>query len=251
MLKVSLHLIVSLVVLSAVSCKKTTGPTGPAGPTGSAGPSFKGAINGHVRLYDQYGSRLFSGYNNVTLTLKGGKVITPDSTGFFTFDSVTTGTYTIQASCTGFGATMLDNFQFVNDTLYRDIWMSAIPAFRLSSFSASHNPGSVNDSLVMTFPQDTRFRRCIVFVGHKPSVSNMPGDYINNYMIVLNANQTTASMLVPVSDLNAAGFFYGEAVYYAVYSYVMLDGSVYEDMVTGNNVYNAVSNPIVDSAMCP
>jgi hypothetical protein len=56
---------------------------------------------------------------------------------------------------------------------------------------------------------------------------------------------------IPAGDLNNAGLFYGEQVYYAAYSYVVNDASVYEDMATGKNVYNAVGSPLVDSALCP
>ena len=146
---------------------------------------------------------------------------------------------------------MLNNFQFINDTLYKDIRLSATPGFSLSSFTASHNAGSGFDSLVIAVVPDTRIRNCIIFVSNKPSVSNAPANYLYTYIKPINANASGITVRVPAVDLNNAGIFYGEPVYYAVYSYVVNDASVYEDMVTGNNVYNAVNYPLVDSALCP
>lgn len=235
-------------ILCTTSCYKK-GSTGPAGPVG---PSYVGAINGHFTVYDQYGDRLFNGYQNITATLKGGKTVAPDPvTGYYIFDSVATGTYKMQCSGTGLATTVLNNFTFINDTLYRDIGLSAVPTFSLTSFTAYHNAGSAYDSLVITVTADTKARNCIIFVSDKPGVSNDPASYIYTYVKTIAANATYMLVRVPASDLNVANIFYGQPVYYAAYSYVVNDVSVYEDMVTGRNVYNAVGAALADSAICP
>ena len=58
--------------------------------------------------------------------------------------------------------------------------------------------------------------------------------------------------MVPRQDLNDVGYTSGTKIYYAAYSYVVGDVSVYEDQSTGRNVYNAVNtNAIVDTTYVP
>lgn len=243
-------IIISCITLACTK-KGNTGPTGATGATGPAGPSFKGVINGHVKLYDQYGSRMLNGTDNIELTLKGGKTISPDSKGYFLFDSVNTGTYSIAALGNNFGTTHVPNVQFLSDTLYLPIAMSAKPTFNLSSFKAYYNQGSAYDSLIISVPADTRIRNCIVFVNNTNTVSSKPANYLLTYVKAINPGMTTVQMKIHASELNSAGIFYGERVYFSAYSYVVNDASVYIDRATGNIVYNAVGNAIVDSTICP
>ncbi len=57
--------------------------------------------------------------------------------------------------------------------------------------------------------------------------------------------------MIPDYELHNANIFYGETAYYAIYSYVVNDASVYADPHTGKKIYTAVGNPIVDSATAP
>jgi hypothetical protein len=250
----SIALIMIILAFSA-SCKKaSTGPAGPAGPVGPIGPAgtSKGAISGHISLYDQYGTRIFTGLNSVLPGLKGGGALAGvDSTGYFAFGGLATSTYTILASCPGFGATMAFNIPVVSDTFYKDIKLSQKPAFNISTFTAFHNAGSLFDSLVLGYEADSRPRACIVFVGKNTNVSNQPANYLLYYTKILNTWSTKVNIQVPATDLNGAGIYYGEQVFYAAYSYVINDASAYEDPATGRNVYNAIGSAIIDSAKCP
>src|SRR5437763_1709935 len=102
-------ILASCIIASLGSCTKkgNTGPTGPTGPAGPTGPSFKGVINGHVSIYDQYGSKMFTGLNGVQLTLQNGIAVTTDATGYFIFDSVVTGSYSVLATGTGLAGTKM------------------------------------------------------------------------------------------------------------------------------------------------
>ncbi len=246
-----LTILVSGIVLLASSCSKKS-KTGPTGPTGPAGPSFKGVINGHVGVYDQYGINLLSGLENITLTMQGGKTVTADKNGYFIFDSVSTGTYKITAGGTSYATTMVPNVGFIKDTLYQHINLSLKPTFNVESFTAMHNAGSTYDSLIITAGADTRARNCIVFVNNKPAVNNQPGNYLISYVKTINPNTGIAVLRIPAWELNSAGIFFGEPVYFAAYSYVVNDASVYEDPATGKNIYNAVGTTVlIDSAICP
>lgn len=240
------------IVTFSNSCTKKgdTGPAGATGATGPAGPSYTGSISGHVSLYDQYGSKVLTGLSTVQLSLNGGSAVSPDGSGYYIYNNVTTGDYNIAASNTGYGATMLNNFQFLKDTLNRDIKLSAIPNFSLTLY-AGHNTGSQNDSLVITCTPDTRPRSFIIFVNNSSAVSNTPANYLLAIAKAIPANSAKVTVQVPAQDLYNAGFTSGSIAYYAVYSYVVNDVSAYEDLATGKNVYNAVSNPTTGSAATP
>jgi hypothetical protein len=243
-------------VLLAASCAKegpngAKGPVGPAGPTGANGPSFTGAISGHVKLYDQYGSAVLTGLNKVQVTLKGRSALAPDASGYYFFDTTKTGAFFLTATDSGFADTRLNNFQFVSDTLNKDIGLSAIPGFLLTSLSASRSLASASDSLSIKVIPDIRARRCIVFVNNAPNVGNAPANYLLAYIKAIPANDTVVTLLIPAQDLADAGLATNNKVYFAAYSYVVNDASVYEDLATGKSVYNAVNNPLIDSALAP
>ena len=252
MIKKSIHLIIACVILFSSACKK--GDQGATGATGPAGPTFTGAIAGHVSLYDSYGVRQLDGLNTVQLTLKGGATATADVNGFFVFNKVTTGTYSISAAGNGLGATTVNNVNFLNDTTYQDIRLSELPNFDISTFSSMYNTGSSNDSLIMTFPADTKARNLIIFVNDKLPVNNSPENYRLAYIKPIPTTwgaNTTMIFRVPEADLSGVNIFYGEKVYYSVYSYVVNDASVYTDEATGKSVYTAVGAGLVDSTIAP
>jgi len=235
-------------VLLLSSCAKE----GPTGPTGPAGPAYTGTISGHVSLYDQYGSKVLLNLDSVKLTLSGTTTaINPDNNGFYSYSSLITGEYSIAASNSGYGATNTNNFQFLSGTLNRDIKLSAIPSFSLS-FTYAGPAASLNDSLVINCqPSDPQARNCIIFVGNTPSVGAGEANYLLSYVKAIPANAQKITGIISAQELYNAGFTSGSTAYYAVYSYPVNDQSVYEDQATGKNVYNAVSNPQIDSALVP
>lgn len=249
-MKKLLPLVALLCIITIVnSCKK-----GNTGPTGPAGPSFKGVINGYVSVYDQYGSKTYVNLNNIQLTLKGGVTKNADINGYFYFDSVATGTYSIMASGSTFASTMVNNIGFVKDTFFQNIKLSLKPTFNLESFHSYHNTGSEYDSLIITVPADSRPRNLIVFAHNNRSVSNEPGHYLLSYIKSIPATTWgTTNVLVRIhaKEFNNANIFYGEQTYFAAYSYVVGDMSVYVDPATGKEAYNAVGTPLLDSAIAP
>jgi hypothetical protein len=253
--KNSLLIFVMGIIILASACTKKgdTGATGATGATGPAGPSYTGVINGHVDLVDQYGGKVLVGLNNAQISLNGGAAINPDATGFYQFAGISTGDYTISASASGYAPTVLNKFQFLADTLNKDIKMAAIPNFAFTTFTTYSNPTSPapNDSLEITFNADTRGREFIIFVNSSASVSNAVSNYLLVYAKAIPANATKANFVVNKQDLLDAGFSSGQMAYYAVYAYVTNDVSLYEDFATGKGVYNAVNNQMVDSTLVP
>jgi hypothetical protein len=173
-----------------------------------------------------------------------------DTAGYYSFDSVVSGNYNIVASKAGYGTTRSGNYAFINDTLYKNLKMSAIPSFNLLTFSAFYCLGTDYDSVVATVTVDTRLRNMIVFVSNKPTVSS--SDYLRAYVKSIPINFVNrVGIRITASELNTAGIFYGEVAYYAAYSYVINDASVYEDPMTGNNIYTAVGTAFADTALAP
>lgn len=234
-----------LLLIFLAACSKE----GPNGATGPAGPAYTGTISGHVSLYDKYGSKVLSGYKSAKIVLNGATV-NPDSTGFYSYGSIVTGNYSISASKDGYAATTLNNVQFISSTLNRDIQLSAIPDSFLNSFTSVLASDAATDSLTISVNADNRPRNSIIFLSNKPSVGN--GSYLLSYVKSIPATATTIIASIPAQDLYNAGFARGAIVYYAAYSYVVNDASLFEDLATGKNVYNAVNpNPLVDSTVVP
>lgn len=253
------YLLPALFLASAVlfqSCKKgDTGPAGPAGPTGPTGPSYTGSISGHVILYDQYGARMLTGLNAAQVALNGdgtSRSLNADTSGYYIFDSVKTGSYILAAQAAGYGSTEFSNLQYVLGQANRDIKMSAIPGFSPTGFTAYTTTSGSGDSLVLTFTADTRARNCIVFLNNNAAVYNLPSNYLIVYTKAIPANATRVIINVPKQDLVDAGFTSGQTVYYAAYGYVVNDVSAFEDITSGKTVYNAVSTtPIMANAIVP
>ena len=264
MLKLNVAVILALTVATVFSSCKKTGPTGPAGPTGATGPTGPthpadtGIIFGHAGFIDQYGSKILTGLNTMSLSLSGATAINPDSTGYFIFPPVATGSYYINASATGYASTHVNNFQYVLDTVSRDVKLSVIPSFSPLTFVGYATAGPLTgDSLIVTFNPDTRARNCIIFLNNNATVNGQPSNYLLSYVRGINAttnlaNPTKVQFTVPAQDLHDAGFASGSTVYYAVYGYVVNDASVYEDLTTGKNVYNAISaSPLTTTGVTP
>jgi hypothetical protein len=239
-----------VIILFAASCAKE----GPSGPTGPAGPSLTGNISGHVMLFDKYGSKIFTGLNNVGIFLNGSSsVVHPDSaTGSYIYSSLISGVYNLAAYNTGYGAAYLNSLQLVSGTINADLKLSARPDSFLYSFTSVINTSDSSDSLTITCNADPRRRNFIVFLNRIDSVSSNPVYYLLNYVGAIPANATNAYILVPKYDLANAGFISGSKVFYAAYSYVVNDGSVFEDYNTGRKGYTAISAiPLLDSTTAP
>ncbi len=240
-------------LLLLASCAKE-GPTGPTGPTG---PSLTGSISGHVKLYDMYGSQITSGLNKVNLYLNNSTTAdTAFTTGAYSFTkylgvAMVTGNYSITATDSGYGTTQKNNIQLVTGNLNVDIKLSAIPDSFVTGFGAYHSAGAAYDSLVISFKADSRQRNCILFASNTPLVGGQPGYYLYSKVLSISPTAPLVTYNVPKQDLTDMGMISGQPVYYAVFSYVVGDASVYEDFTTGQNVYNAVSGGIGDSTVVP
>jgi hypothetical protein len=180
----------------------------------------------------------------------------PDSTGIYQFTAIgtvalVTGVYVISATDSLYASTSKNNIQLIGGNLNVDLKLSAIPDSFVYTFNAYHEIGSANDSLVLTFKPDSRLRSCILFANKIALAGNAPANYLWSKVLNIAPNVSQLYFLVPAQDLTNVGLLTGAKVYYATYSYVVNDGSAYEDFATGKMVFNAVSGRLVDSTIVP
>ena len=255
---------IALIALSLSSCKKEgligpQGSQGVPGVTGSTGPNLSGNITGFVWLYDQYGTRIFTNLNKVSVSIDNTTIsVKTDSTGKYTFNSLTTGIYTITSSDSLYGMEKAPQQQFVGGgNINKDFKLSQIPIFTLATCVAIDTvPGGVNYVKVRgtVTATDTKSREFVAFVSSSTSVSSAPANYLLIYNATIKANATGFSVSIPATDLYGAGFTSGSSVYFAVYPAAanFNTSSFWEDYTTGRNYYTAIgSTPIFCSALVP
>ena len=134
--------------------------------------------------------------------------------------------------------------------LNKDIKLSAIPTFSLTS-TATEGASGGYDTIVVNGTADPQVRSFVLFVGYSAAVSNVTSTFLLSYSKNIPANSTKVTTVISAQELYNAGFAPGNMAYFAVYSEAAADQSVYEDQTTGKNVYTAVSNPVIDSALVP
>ena len=175
-----------------------------------------------------------------------------DNSGYYLFGGLTTGDYEIATSASGYASSFTNKFQFLGDTLNKDLKLSAIMDFSplsIINYTALSSPG---DSMVLPFTAYSRARNCILFVNNTSSAGSQPANYLLVYIKAVPANQTKISFVLPAGDLYDAGLVSRSTFYYAACGYVTGDVSVYEDLTSGRNVYNAVSAiPVTATFVAP
>ncbi|MEI8278933.1 MAG: carboxypeptidase-like regulatory domain-containing protein [Bacteroidota bacterium] len=256
----SLNAVLTVVLLTCLlSCQK--GDTGPAGNNGTngtnglPGPAYVGSINGHISLFDQYGSKVLIGLTGIQVSISSNPIrtVTTDANGYYSFDSVITGLYTLTAHDTNsgivYGDSKFQDLQLIRDTLSRDIKLSATANFAPLTFTASSVTAALYDTLTFTFAADTRARSIMIFVNGNSTVNSNPANYLLSYSKAINANATSVVFYVPAGDLYNIGFTSGSTAYYAVYGSPVSNNSIYEDFSNGKLIYNSLST-ISLSASC-
>lgn len=229
-----------------VSCKKPKdGETGAQGP---AGPSLQGNLQGFVQLYDQYGTRSYVKLDSAMVSQDGStNMHYTDSLGKFTFNGLSTGIYNFSiAGRAGYGADKLQGIEFTgNGTIDRDVKLSQIPTWPLSTVTAIDTVVASNHSLKIrvSLPADTRARQVAVFINTNSGVSST--NYIWNYTILVPANATTVnSVVAPTSTfLGGDNLPSGSTIYVIAYPAAVgyANNSSYVDYANDRTIFNALN----------
>lgn len=130
------YFILILVVLA--SCKKgPQGATGAQGPDGSAGQVSNGVIAGSIDQYDEFGVKLTTNLNTVTVSIKGTNLTgTTDSKGIYRISPVPAGVYALEFK--GEKTQICRNTQVAfpgNGTMYVDASLFNKPTWTFSTLS--------------------------------------------------------------------------------------------------------------------
>ncbi len=245
-------ILLCLFILVLNGCKKgDMGPQGPAGtngPTGSTGPVLTGTLAGHIMLSDQYGTSVFTGLNNISVSLDdtGSSSSTTDNNGMYSMSNISTGTYSLTVNKdASYGMMKVQNLQFVGGgTLNRDVRLSQIPTFSILTATAIDTTTATGNQIKLsgTVPTDTKARKAVVFVGSLPGVTSNTANYISTYTINIAANATVFNLLIPTTDFYNMGISSGGTAYLAVYPAAQMYNttSTYEDFATGRTVFSAI-----------
>jgi hypothetical protein len=255
---------IAIIATLFTSCAKD-GATGPAGnngangavgPTGPTGPIATGNLTGFVKKFDQYGNIYATGLSGVNVSTTGGATLstTTDSTGKYAFSNISTGYYTINVTDTLFGPVQVNNFQFLGGaTVERgNTNISAIPNFVVTSLTfvdtvinGTDSAIEINGTLGTT---DAYVRSVIIYVGSTISTSSAPANFQTYVNVNSKAGTNTFKTIIALNTLYDLGYIPTQTVYFAAYGIAAdLTSSVYQDVVTGRNIFTAIS-PIASQA---
>jgi hypothetical protein len=225
------------------------------GDTGPAGPSLGGSMSGFVNLFQSDGSQ-DANPSGVTVSIQGASLsTTTDSTGKWTINGLTTGTYTVTYTKPGYGMTEQPDVQFAGGgTDYLGtIIMAQPPNFTVKLDSAeltSVNNGSIEGWYKINTAQE---EECVLIaVGMDSNVSaSDPTKYvfseINGLSNFLSPDTNEQLFGISGPSLQVAGFKSGEYAYVVVYplcfDYGGSDYSSYVDPATGRTAYTSLGTP--------
>lgn len=256
----------SVVVMFAVSCKKD-GPTGATGATGPAGgPIMTGNIEGVVFIYDaggvkQTSSALLAGDSIILTNNNNGAVYktTTNSTGFYTFTNVPSGTYSFTVTKPDYGINKAFGFEFVGGgTTYKNFNLSQIPTTNViavqtnTTIVSGSSPTVISVQISGTVTTTLENTNEIIFISSTASVSGALGSYVSYFLSASSAGISGFGTNIAASTFYGLGFTSGSTVYLATYVYGGTVGSNYTDPISGLNVYTALSStPVIMSCIVP
>ncbi len=210
---------------------------------GPAGPSLSGDLVGFSYLYDVNGVRSADD-SGIAVSAEGTSLkTTTSSDGRWDLTGLTTGTYTLDFTKTGYGLYKRIGLQFVgggqayfgSESLYQ------IPAFTVTNLSDSISNGDVflSGKLTGILPENLRYVIC--FVGDSSGVSSDPKTYAFATDEGASAGYSPFPILTE-NTFNSYGITSGQTVYIVAYA-CGYGGDSYTDLSTGNTVYPCI-NPI-------
>jgi hypothetical protein len=237
------------------ACEQNSqGPQGVQGKQGPAGYSSPGTLTGHITLYNEYGDiqpEIASKSVRVILYNTSNAVVdsvNADSVGVYTITNIPEGDYTMAFRDSGYGQLLRIPFQLLGGgTIYADEKLSHIPNYTFTITKDSIKPLTNDTEVVIVFkvsaaPQN---RNLALFVGNNSLVSSTPGSYSEVFTVGIPEGDTTFSYTVAVNSLYTNSYITpGSIAYFVAYpaAFYYASSSEYEDVVTGQTVYNALGS---------
>lgn len=251
---------VTVIAILLTGCSKPKdGAAGTNGVAGSPGPLLSGSLKGYVDLFDAYGD-LAANASNVYITIP--VIAGTDSTstnGMFT-KTLTTGTYELDYSKSGYGAMKIISLNFVGGgTQYisNHIQMTQAPIYSLSAITSATAMAQGQGVVTVTVTPsatDTKARKVVCFIGTSSSVSYLPGNYSGVVTINIPANSAIGFGSISTTIAYEAGIPSGNSIYIAAYPIAVNNtASIYSDVATGKTIYNNInsSSSVTTNVMVP
>ena len=225
-----LYYLVIISLLSLTSCKN-----GDPGPTG---PTLTGDVIGYCYIYDVLGTNVVN-HSGVLVTAEGSnKSAITDSSGRFFITGLSTGTYNIAYSKSGYGTRKTISYQFVgNGQAYLGpVGISQLPVFSITNLRAVKSADTIKISGTLTgsLPIGNRWIR--LFFGKSSGVSFNPSDYLYNIPVGAGNASTTFSTNMSAQSFYGFGSAAGQTVYIIAYSESYVIDS-YIDILTGKFIF--------------
>ena len=237
--------VAAMVILFTGCSKPKDGAPGAAGASGAQGPILSGNIKGYVDLFDSYGD-LATNASNVYVSVPGISAVDSTSTNGMYTKNLTTGTYELDFTKSGYGAVKIISLNFVGGgTQYiaNHIQMTQAPVYSLSAINSATVAGQNAITLTVTpSSADTKARKVICFIGTNSSVSYLPTNYTGFVIVNIPANATSGTGSISTTIAYEAGIPSGSSVYIAAYPIaVNNNASIYSDVSTGKTIYNNIN----------
>ena len=238
-----------LVNILMVGCK---GDKGDVGLTGPQGPILTGNISGFVELHSKDFLR-YSDNSGVEVSVEGTNIsTTTDINGRWTLSNLSTGTYNIVFTKTGFGNIKKIGYQFAGGgTAYLDkIILVQKPSIKITSISTNVSSSFYVSGELSTNANPNYGSTVLLFMDTTNNVSSNP----NNYLICTNAWASNSSIFYELNISHSQlreilSLQSGTHVYIAAYSTAVdFYNCVYTDPITGKDVYTAISDSSINTS---
>jgi hypothetical protein len=234
---VSFYASIAVIIILA-GCKGTTGPTG---------PSLTGSMTGFVTLFQSDGSGA-TDKSGVTVSIQGTSLSTAtDSNGKWTISGLSTGTYTLMETKSGYGMSEQQGLQFVGGDV--PDYIGKITMAQSPNFSVAIDPINTfadSNALHISFSQsDAPIGQevyVLIAVGTGTNVSAAdPTKYLYSAIYLIG---TAGVSNISEFTLQTAGLANGMVAYVVAYPLSYFNGgseySSYLDHATGRTAYTSL-----------
>lgn len=216
------------------SCKK--------GDPGPAGPLLSGNLSGFCYITDSHGN-ISKDNSGIVVTAEGSGIVdTTSSDGHFILSRLSSGTYTISFSKSGYSTNKYPGFQFVGGG---QAFLGYMSVFPFPDFTVSHISAAITNDSVLSIQgtlsdssSDNRY--VLLFWGTSPKVSSDPKNYLFCNTLFLYNQSVTFSEQWSTNIFYDRGFVKGQTMYMVAYSLSNSSGS-YLDLTTGRYYYSGIS----------
>lgn len=240
------------IILFFATCKKKPDSPEPE-PEPTPAPT-SGNISGKVTRLDQFGKQYANGFANVLVSLQGTTIqSSTDTSGHYTLQNVSAGTYTISFSNGDVGATKIQSIIYkVGDNVLYNAVMADLPTFSVNSayvkdtaWFNTNIPGIYYRAYASTSNTNAA---TVAIIGKSANLSiGVPGSYDNFAPVSVVGNVSDYNRFLGYTFMkDSYGYLSGDTIYIKIYP-VAKESAGYTDPKLSKTVYTAHGNAFVPS----